>query len=77
MSHSGSQGLLDISSVILLGQHSEPATLPDEALISAVTLAELLVCPHVARTDQDRVARQAHLQQAEADFDPSHWMPQQ
>jgi len=35
-----------------------------------VTLAELSVGPLVATNDQDRAARQAHLQQAEADFDP-------
>jgi predicted nucleic acid-binding protein len=66
----GTQGLLDTSTVILLGRLNDPDALPDEALISAVTLAELSVGPHVARTDQERVARQAHLQQAEADFDP-------
>ena len=44
--------------------------LPDEAVISAVTLAELSVGPHVARTAKERVARQAHLQQAESDFAP-------
>jgi predicted nucleic acid-binding protein len=66
----GTQGLLDTSTVILLGRLNDPDALPDEALISAVTLAELSVGPHIARTDQERVARQAHLQQAEADFDP-------
>lgn len=35
-----------------------------------MTLADLSVGPHVARTDQERVALQAHLQQAEADFEP-------
>ena len=35
-----------------------------------VTLAELSVGPLVARDDLERAARQAHLQQAEADFDP-------
>jgi predicted nucleic acid-binding protein len=39
-------------------------------MITAVTLAELSVGPLVARTDEERVARQAHLQQAETDFDP-------
>lgn len=63
-------GLLDTSTVILLGRLSDAASLPQEALISAITLAELSVGPHVARTDQERAARQAHLQQAEADFEP-------
>jgi tRNA(fMet)-specific endonuclease VapC len=35
-----------------------------------VTLAELSVGPLVARDERERAARQAHLQQAEADFDP-------
>ncbi len=70
MSPGRSKGLLDTSTVILLGQLEDPATLPDEALISAVTLAQLSIGPHVAGTDQERVARQAHLQQAEADFEP-------
>jgi hypothetical protein len=39
-------------------------------VISAVTLAELSVGPHVAGTARERSARQAHLQQAEADFEP-------
>lgn len=61
--------MLDTSTVILLGRISDPATLPAETVVSAITLAELSVGPHVARTAQERVARQAHLQQAEADFD--------
>jgi tRNA(fMet)-specific endonuclease VapC len=70
---SGAQGqasaLLDTSIVILLGRIQDPATLPDESVISAVTLAELSVGPHVADTEAERIARQAHLQQAENDFD--------
>ena len=64
------RGMLDTSTVILLGRLRDPSVLPDEAVISAVTLAELSVGPHVARTASERVARQAHLQQAEADFEP-------
>lgn len=63
------RGLLDISAVILLGELADASDLPDEALISTVTLAELSVGPLVARSAADRAARQAHLQQAEADFD--------
>ena len=61
--------MLDTSTVILLGRISDPAALPDETVISAITLAELSVGPHVARTAKERAARQAHLQQAESDFD--------
>lgn len=54
--------------MILLGEMTDPTTLPDESVISAITLAELSVGPHVARNDDERGARQQHLQQAEADF---------
>jgi len=61
--------MLDTSTVILLGEISDPTELPDESVISAITLAELSVGPHVAHDDSERSARQQHLQQAEADFD--------
>src|ERR1700730_10969616 len=64
------RGVLDTSTVILLPRLSDPASRPAEPLITAVTLAELSVGPLVARSDQERAARQAHLQQAETDFDP-------
>jgi predicted nucleic acid-binding protein len=64
------RGILDTSAVIGLGRISDAALLPAEPLISAVTLAELSVGPLVARDEQERAARQAHLQQAEADFEP-------
>ncbi len=63
------RGMLDTSAVILLGEITDPTALPDESVISAITLAELSVGPHVARDDEDRSARQQHLQQAEADFE--------
>jgi tRNA(fMet)-specific endonuclease VapC len=62
------RGILDTSTVILLGELSDSTQLPDEAVISAITLAELSVGPHVAHDDAERSARQQHLQQAEADF---------
>jgi predicted nucleic acid-binding protein len=64
------RGVLDTSVVIQLPRLVESDDLPDEALITAITLAELSVGPLVATSDTDRAARQAHLQQAEADFDP-------
>ncbi len=63
------RGLLDTSTVILLGRLRDPSLLPDDCAISAITLAELSVGPHVARSARERSARQAHLQQAESDFD--------
>ena len=65
-----SAGVLDTSIVIRLSQITDAALLPDEPLITAVTLAELSVGPLVATDERERSARQAHLQQAEADFDP-------
>jgi tRNA(fMet)-specific endonuclease VapC len=64
------RGILDTSTVILLPRLDDASALPAEPLITAVTLAELSVGPLVARDDHERAARQAHLQQAEADFDP-------
>jgi tRNA(fMet)-specific endonuclease VapC len=64
------RGILDTSTVILLPRLTDATVLPDEPLITAVTLAELSVGPLVADDDSVRVARQAHLQQAETDFDP-------
>ncbi len=63
------RGLLDTSTVILLGRLADATVLPDEPLISTVTLAELSVGPLLAEGGE-RAARQAHLQQAEADFRP-------
>jgi tRNA(fMet)-specific endonuclease VapC len=64
------RGILDTSTVILLPRLTDAARLPTEPLITTVTLAELSVGPLVAEDEQERAARQAHLQQAEADFDP-------
>jgi tRNA(fMet)-specific endonuclease VapC len=63
------RGILDTSTVIMLSRITDPASLPAEPLITAVTLAELSVGPLVASDDAERAARQAHVQQAEADFD--------
>jgi tRNA(fMet)-specific endonuclease VapC len=64
------QGILDTSTVILLDRLTDPSELPAEPLITAVTLAELSVGPLVASDEAERAARQARLQQAEADFEP-------
>jgi len=64
------RGVLDTSTLILLDRIEDQSALPEEPLITAVTLAELSVGPLVARDDGERAARQAHLQQAESDFDP-------
>ncbi len=64
------RGVLDTSTVVALQRLTDASALPAEPLITTVTLAELSVGPLVARDEFERAARQAHLQQAEADFDP-------
>lgn len=64
------RGILDTSTVILLGKLTDATALPTEPLITAVTLAELSVGPLVANEQSERVARQSQLQQAETDFEP-------
>lgn len=70
MSDAATRGVLDTNAVILLSRLTDASLLPDEPLITAVTLAELSVGPLVATDAKVRAARQAHLQQAEADFEP-------
>lgn len=60
--------MLDTSTVIQLGRLTDPALLPEESVISAVTLAELSVGPLVTEDPIERAARQLHLQLAESDF---------
>ena len=60
-------GVLDTSTVILLHRLTGPAMLPTQAVISAVTLAELAVGPLVA-TGNEAAIRQQRLQQAESDL---------
>lgn len=64
------QGVLDTSTVIMLGRLTDPAVLPRRPLITTVTIAELSVGPLVAATAKERAARQLHLQYAEASFTP-------
>ncbi len=64
------RGILDTSTVLLLDELDGTALLPDEPLITAITLAELAVGPLVVTEEAERARRQAHLQLAEADFAP-------
>ena len=63
-----SQGLLDTSVVIDLNA-IDPALLPDESAISAVTLAELAAGPHATHDAEERAQRQDRLQWAAATWD--------
>lgn len=62
-------GLLDTSTLLLSDRLTDRTALPRRPRISTVTLAELSVGPLLAEGDE-RAARQAHVQSAEADFDP-------
>ena len=64
------RGILDTSVLLRLGELPDEVNLPQEPLISAVTLAELSVGPLVATDERERAKRQANLQEAEADFEP-------
>lgn len=64
------EGLLDTSVVLALHAITDASNLPEVALISAVTLAELSIGPLVATDDVERARRLATVQQVEADFDP-------
>jgi hypothetical protein len=62
------RGLLDTSVVIDLDR-VDPASLPDEAAIAAITLAELAAGPHATRDTNERARRQDRLQWAAATWD--------
>jgi tRNA(fMet)-specific endonuclease VapC len=62
-------GVLDTNALILLaGLRADQ--LPEEPLITAVTLAELSVGPLVTDDPAERALRQARLQEVEATFEP-------
>ena len=63
------KGLLD-TSVVLDHDLLDPALLPDEAAISAVTIAELAAGPHATDDPNERARRQDRLQWAAATWDP-------
>lgn len=62
-------GILDTSTLVLIDR-IDAEMLPEEPVITAVTLAELSVGPLVASSSGERAARQARLQQTEASFEP-------
>lgn len=64
------RGVLDTSTLILLPRIEADTGLPEEPLITAITLAELSVGPLVASDEGERAIRMAHVQQAESDFEP-------
>jgi predicted nucleic acid-binding protein len=62
------RGLIDTSVVIDLGR-LDPADLPSEIAVSAVTLAELAAGPHATGDPDERARRQDRLQRTEATFE--------
>jgi hypothetical protein len=62
------RGLIDTSVVIDL-ELIEPADLPLEVAVSAVTMAELAAGPHATADPAERARRQDRLQRAEATFE--------
>ncbi|PYR17005.1 MAG: VapC toxin family PIN domain ribonuclease [Acidobacteria bacterium] len=62
-------GLIDTSVVIDLVL-IEPADLPAEIAVSAITMAELAAGPHATTDPAERARRQDRLQRAEATFEP-------
>ena len=62
------RGLVDTSVVIDLGR-VDPADLPSEIAVSAVTLAELAAGPHATADPDQRARRQDRLQRVEATFE--------
>jgi predicted nucleic acid-binding protein len=63
-------GLLDTSVVIDWHDPVVIAKLPDELAVSAVTVAELVSGPLLARTPVERAKRQARLQEVESSLEP-------
>jgi hypothetical protein len=63
------RGIIDTSIVIDL-ERIDPADLPAELAVSAVTLAELAAGPHATTDLAERARRQDRLQRAEATFEP-------
>ena len=63
------RGLIDTSIIIDLDR-IEPADLPLEIAVSAITMAELAAGPHATAEPAERARRQDRLQRAEATFEP-------
>lgn len=62
-------GLLD-TNILILRNRIDPAELPEQLAISAVTLAELSAGPHQTDDSGERARRIEVLQRVEAEFEP-------
>jgi hypothetical protein len=63
------RGLID-TNIVILRPALNPADLPAEMVISAITLAELSAGPHHADGPAERARQMSVLQHAEATFEP-------
>jgi predicted nucleic acid-binding protein len=63
------KGLLD-TSVLIDHDVVDPALLPDESAIAAITLAELAAGPHATEDKDERARRQDRLQWVTSTWDP-------
>lgn len=63
------RGLIDTSVLIDLDQ-IEPADLPADIAVSAMSMAELAAGPHATTDPAERARRQDRLQRTEATFEP-------
>lgn len=63
------RGLLD-TSVVIDHDVIDPALLPDESAIAAITLAELAAGPHATDDQDERARRQDRLQWATSTWEP-------
>lgn len=69
MTGDATRGLIDTNIVVHLPA-LDPALLPDELVVSAITLAELSAGPHHTDDPAERARRTSVLQHTEATFDP-------
>jgi predicted nucleic acid-binding protein len=65
-----SSGLLDTSVVVDWHDPAVIAALPDEMVISAITVAELAAGPHLAASPVEAAKRQARVQEVESILEP-------
>lgn len=61
--------MIDTSVAVDL-ERIEPGDLPEEIVVSAITMAELAAGPHATTDAAERARRQHRLQWAEATFEP-------
>jgi hypothetical protein len=64
------QGMLD-TDILILRKWVDPAELPDEMAISAITLAELSAGPHEVRGNDEQVAYDERAERARRLGDPA------